>query len=190
MITDWIMVAITFVYVVATVFICYFNYQSAKATRKQLEEMKKQYKEENRPNIQVEFIFERQMWYIIRFINHGKLTAQDVNIQLTQEFIDSLPQAEFRSTLNRQKDKKCIIGVGQHYDLFIGSRILRENPNMIPVKGVVTYQSNGMKYSSDIYIDLENYMTIFKSSNDHDDLMKAMENVTKELKNIAGKLKK
>ena len=30
MITDWIMVAITFVYVVATVFICYFNYQSAK----------------------------------------------------------------------------------------------------------------------------------------------------------------
>lgn len=53
--------------------------------------------------------------------NHGKLTAQNVNIQLDQAFIDSLPNENIRSMLNKQKDKKCIIGVGQHYDLYIGS---------------------------------------------------------------------
>lgn len=41
--TDWIMIIITFVYVVATTFICYYNYQSAKAAREQLQEMKQQF---------------------------------------------------------------------------------------------------------------------------------------------------
>ena len=106
---QWAMVWITVIYVIATCFICYFNHQSAEASREQLAEMRKQYQEENRPNIQVEFVFERRIWYVIRFINHGKLTAQNVSIQLTQEFISSLPKENIRSMLNKQKDKKCII---------------------------------------------------------------------------------
>ena len=39
--TDWIMIAITAVYVIATIFICIFNYRSAKATREQLAESKR-----------------------------------------------------------------------------------------------------------------------------------------------------
>ena len=42
-ITDWLMVIITLVYVVATVFICIANIKSAKAAREQTEEMKKQF---------------------------------------------------------------------------------------------------------------------------------------------------
>lgn len=41
-ITDWLMVIITFVYVVATVIICVFNGKSAKAAREQLAEAQKQ----------------------------------------------------------------------------------------------------------------------------------------------------
>lgn len=132
---QWAMFWITFIYVVATCIICSFNHQSAKASREQLVEMRKQYQEENRANIEVEFRYERRTWYVIRFINHGKLTAQNVSIQLTQEFISSLPKENIRSMLNKQKDKKCIIGVGQHYDLYIGGNELRGNPNMIPVTG-------------------------------------------------------
>lgn len=47
-ITDWIMVAITFVYVVATIFICIFNGRSAKATRDQVKESQKQFHEAKR----------------------------------------------------------------------------------------------------------------------------------------------
>lgn len=38
-ITDWMMVAITVVYVIATIAICIANFKSAKATKQQLEEM-------------------------------------------------------------------------------------------------------------------------------------------------------
>lgn len=46
--TDWLMVIITFVYVVATIFICVFNYRSAKAAKEQIELSKAQYTEDSR----------------------------------------------------------------------------------------------------------------------------------------------
>lgn len=185
---EWAMVIITAVYVAATILICYYNYQSAKASKEQLSEMKKQYNEENRPNIEVEFIYERRSWYGLRFINHGKRTAQDVHIQFDQKFIDSLPEESFRLLLTKQKDKKCIIGVGQHYDLFIGGNELLGYPNMIPVTGVITYQSNGEIYSSDISVDLENYMTFFSVNNNHDDLIKELQGITRELNRVAASM--
>lgn len=81
---------ITVVYVIATIAICKANIQSANASKKQLEEMQKQYAEENRPHIEVEFLLERRSFYGLRFINHGKSTAQNVEIQLSDAFIDSL----------------------------------------------------------------------------------------------------
>lgn len=187
---EWAMVIITAVYVAATILICYYNYQSAKASKEQLSEMKKQYNEENRPNLEVEFIYERRSWYGLRFINHGKRTAQDVHIQFDQKFIDSLPEESFRLLLTKQKDKKCIIGVGQHYDLFIGGSKLLRCPNMIPVTGVITYQSNGEIYSSDISVDLENYMTFFSVNNDHDDLIKQLQGLAHELNRIVASVEK
>lgn len=38
-ITDWLMVIITFVYVIATIIICVFNYKTIKVSREQLDEM-------------------------------------------------------------------------------------------------------------------------------------------------------
>ena len=57
-ITDWIMVGITAVYVIATVFICWFNGKSARASRAQLEESRLQFEETKRlevmPFLQIE----------------------------------------------------------------------------------------------------------------------------------------
>lgn len=47
-VTDWLMVGITFVYVVATIFICVFNGRSAKATREQVLESQRQFEENKR----------------------------------------------------------------------------------------------------------------------------------------------
>ena len=41
-ITDWLMVIITFAYVIATIFICWANIKSAKAAKEELAEIKKQ----------------------------------------------------------------------------------------------------------------------------------------------------
>lgn len=57
-VTDWLMVMITFVYVVATIMISKANIESAKATREQLEQSKKQFVENQRlqvmPSLQIE----------------------------------------------------------------------------------------------------------------------------------------
>lgn len=47
-ITDWLMVGITAIYVVATVFICYANFKSANETKKQTEETKREFEETKR----------------------------------------------------------------------------------------------------------------------------------------------
>lgn len=183
LITDWLMVIITFVYVVATIFICWANIKSAKASKEELTEMKRQYAEENRPRIEIEFCYERRIWYIIRFVNHGKSTAQHVKIILEEEFIDSLPEPGFQDTLRKQRKKEFIIGVGQHYDLYIASNELRGNPNMKPVTGKLSYQDESGKYESDIYIDLENYATFFSSTSD-DPMVKELKNIKKEIEGL------
>lgn len=183
LITDWLMVVITFVYVVATIFICWANIKSAKASKEELAEMKRQYADENRPRIEIEFCYERRTWYIVRFINHGRLTAQHVKIILDEEFIDSLPEPGFQDTLRKQRKKEFIIGVGQHYDLYIASNELRGNPNMKPVTGKLSYQDESGKYESDIYIDLENYATFFSSTSD-DPMVKELKNIKKEIEGL------
>lgn len=47
-ITDWLMVIITFVYVVATAAICVANFKSAKATKQQIAESQRQFDETRR----------------------------------------------------------------------------------------------------------------------------------------------
>lgn len=50
-ITDWIMVAITAIYVIATIVICVFNYKTAKAASMQIQESKRQFDETRRLQI-------------------------------------------------------------------------------------------------------------------------------------------
>lgn len=58
-ITDWLMVGITLVYVIATIAIWFANHKSARATEKQLIESKRQFDEtkrlEHMPYMQVSF---------------------------------------------------------------------------------------------------------------------------------------
>ena len=59
LVTDWLMVGITFVYVIATILICFFNGKAAKATREQVAESKRQFEETQRfqviPYLQLDF---------------------------------------------------------------------------------------------------------------------------------------
>lgn len=184
MTADWVMVIITGVYVIATIFICWANIKAANASKEQLREMQREFAETNKPNIELEFHYSRRTWYIARFVNRGSLSAQHVKINLDQEFIDSLPEESMKKELERIKGKECIIGAGQHYDLYIGSNQLRGNPNMKPLTGTIEYKAQGETYQSDLYVDLENYMTFFSSTTDEEDLLKSMKKIGDELKGI------
>ena len=181
---DWAMVIVTGIYVVATIFICWANIKSAKASKEQLCEMQRQYAEVNRPIIEVEFHYIQKTWYVVRFVNHGNKTAQHVKIHLESAFIESLPEQSIRKELERIKERECIIGVGQHYDLFIGSNKLRGNPNMKPIMGVIEYKSQDTDFQNDIFVDLEHYMVFYSSTTDEEKLLTTLKTISTELSSI------
>lgn len=185
---DWAMVALTAAYVIATILICYFNYRSAKASKEQAEEMKRQYDAENRPYITAELIYERKSFYGLRFTNYGRRIANHVSIQFEQGFIDSIIEPTFKSLLEKQKGRECIIGIGQHYDLFFGTNEFRDNPNKAPLAVHIVYSNGEKTYTDDLYIDFDTYATFFSVNSDTDVLLKEMKAQAKELKRISESL--
>ena len=95
-----------------------------------------------------------------------------------------MPEEKIRRELEHIKGKECIIGVNQHYDLFIGSNELRGNPQMKPVTGTIEYKYQGLTYRSDIFIDLEHYMTFYSVKTDEEEMLEAIKNISKELKGV------
>lgn len=189
-ITDWLMVIITFVYVVATCFICWANIKSANSSKAQLEEMKKQYVDENRPYVTVEVIFEKRCFYGLRFTNHGKRIAKNVQIDLGQGFLDSLTESNFKEMLEKQKGKECIIGIGQHFDLFIGSNEFRNRVDKQPVNGWISFSDGVNKYNEPLYIEFENYTTFFSVATEGEELVMVLKEQTKEIQEIKSILTK
>ena len=55
---------------------------------------------------------------------------------------------------------------------------------MKPLTGTIEYKAQGETYQSDLYVDLENYMTFFSSTTDEEDLLKSMKKIGDELKGI------
>ena len=188
-ITDWLMVVITFAYVVATVCIMLANSKSAKATRDQVDEMRRQFDEMNRPSVSVELVYEKRSFYMLRFTNHGNRTAEHVAFEFDPAFVDSLPDS-FRKYVLDTKGKECVIGVGQHYDLILSNNKLRGKADLVPAKGVVTYKCCGREFSDTFSIDLLNYMTFYSVNSEEKDLLKAIKEHNFELKRIRMALEK
>ena len=88
-ITDWLMVAITAVYVVATIFICYANLSSAKATREQVAESKRQFEETRRLEIMPYLQFESYTGSIQREFKKERL------VLATEDFSGATIQITF-----------------------------------------------------------------------------------------------
>lgn len=183
-ITDWLMVIITAVYVIATIFICKANIKSAAATREQVAEAKRQYEEEHRPYVSYQFIYERRTWYGIRFTNHGRRVANHVKIKFGQEFLDSLSGSRFYKGLSGLKDKEFVLGIGQSYDIYFGADDFRTNPNKKPVVGDIVYQDTANSYCEHFEIDFDKYGPLYSVNGFADDLHDDMKKQTAELKKI------
>lgn len=183
-ITDWLMVVITFVYVVATIFICIANLRSAKATREQLAESKRQYDEENRAFITVSFIYERKAFYGLRFTNNGKRVAKHIHFNFKEEFIDSLVDNGYKNRIRSLSSRECLLGIGQSCDVFFGGDEFRENSNKLPIEGKVLYSDECSSYEEDFFIDFNNYAPIFTVDTDGEKIRDEMKKQTE----IMGKI--
>ena len=70
--SGWVLVVITSVYVIATILICRYNFLSAKATKEQTSELRRQFDETNRPNIDVTHEIVRGGLFCLKIENTGK----------------------------------------------------------------------------------------------------------------------
>ena len=183
-ITDWIMVVITIVYVIATIFICRANIKSAKAAQKQTEEMQRQFYATNRPNISVEVVYLKRAFWVLRFTNNGTQTAFNAKIVLDDTFISSV-EDEIQPILKENNGRVRTLGVNQSYDLYFGTnefRILTPKEN---IRGTITYRGyDSSIYSEDFEIETENYATFFSVKSEMEDIIGRLDKQNNELKNI------
>ena len=183
-ITDWLMVAITLVYVVATIFICRANIQSAKAAKAQMEESRKQFYATNRPIVSVEIVYLKRSFWVLRFTNHGAQTAFNAKIILDEQFINSVEE-EIKPALKENNGRVRTIGVNQSYDLYFATNQYRSFKNKPNIKGKIEYNGwDNSIYAEDFEIEVENYATFFSTTTEIEDLKKKVEEQTRELKGI------
>lgn len=184
------MFIITVVYVVATVLICAVNFRSVKATRDQLDESKRQYEEEHRAFISYELIYENRTWFGLRFINHGKRVATNVQLKLDKDFAESLTEKGCKEQLKRLDGQEFTLGIGQHYDIFLGSSRLRERPDTTPIQIMISYKDRKDTYTNFFYIDFSKYPPIFSVTTSIERMEKEARKLNESLSDIKSELKR
>lgn len=187
---EWAMVWITLIYVIATILICFANLRSAKATREQLAESKRQYDEENRAFITYSFIYERRAFYGLRFTNNGKRVAKHIRVDFKQNFVDSLRDDNFKRSIIQSKGKECVLGVGQSFDIYLGGSEFRNNACKLPIEGTIFYSDENDSFKEAFYIDFNNYPPIFTVDTDAEEIREEIKKQTTELKQIRMELHK
>ena len=190
MTAEWVMVFITLIYVIATIFICKANIKTSKIANAQLHEMRRQYEAENRPKIEVEFELVNRKFYRVRFINRGRHTAYNTVININKDFIDSLPEELYRELLLKEINRKCVIGVDKYHDIYIGTTKIKDDASVKELTGTVTYEFDDEQYMEDYCIDVANQMTFFTVDTIQDEILDVCKKNNKEMENITAGLEK
>ena len=108
----FIMALLTFVYVVATILICFFNYKSAKATNEQTKESYEQFIESSRAHIVPKIIELEGEMLCLSFQNIGKDIATEVVINVSEKWLKKLEKTfTFPEVANSLRKIKKIPGI-------------------------------------------------------------------------------
>lgn len=75
------------------------------------------FKETHRPRIEGQIIFERKLYFGLRFKNNGTYQAEEVSVKFNQNFKDSLSE-QYKKSLVKEENNKCRIRPGDYYDIF------------------------------------------------------------------------
>lgn len=186
--TDWIMVIITAIYVIATIVICYFNGKSAKAAKTQTDEMIRQYKMSNRPNVTIHFDIIRSGLLCFVVHNEGNLPAHDVNIKINQTFIDGMNDSADKERIKRFGESKLYLASNQKIYILLGGQL--EFSSL--AKNVAEIDISYDNYNEHTTIDLEQYAMLLVYDSPMEDiaqyLKKIKENDDKFYKKISRRI--
>lgn len=195
----FVMALLTFVYVIATIFICVFNYKAAKATKEQTKESYKQFIENNRAHVIPKIVVLEGEMLCLSFQNIGKDIATEVVINVSEQWLKKLEKTftfpEVANSLRIIKKKRLFLTVDQQlcYGLCIPGNGHDDFKTLttVPLEIDISYKTLDREYHEHFYIPLDGYNYMMNLS-DYVRLTKKqiqeMKNTNKELKNISRKL--
>ena len=180
--TDWLMVIITAVYVVATIFICIYNGKSAKAAREQLAESQRQFNESNRPNMSCQYILVNRLFCGIRFYNYGNKPAFNVKFKINQAFLDMIndPKNQIKEGFSQLTESEYFFGINQSYDFFFSDISFFKNQKK-PFVVEITYSCDGKDYSNVITIDFSKQLPVYSFN---DPTLDALKKISSNISDI------
>lgn len=120
--TDWLMVIITAIYVVATIIICFFNGKSARAAKIQTDEMIRQYNLANRPKVTIHFDIIRSGLLCFVVENEGASSAHNVNIRINQDFLNGVDEEIERNRLEKLASSELYLASKQKMFICLGAQ--------------------------------------------------------------------
>ena len=192
----FIMGLLTLVYVVATIFICVFNYKSAAAARKQTETQINQFNAMNRPNIIPCFTMVEGAMFCLTFKNIGNECAKNLKITINQEWLNCFDEAL------KQKQMPGNIKESLQNEFFLPPNDDIKFVLMIPGDGTTMYQEiskekikihlsyNRNRSQESFYDDFElDLLTMAGLILDKSDFIRKMEKQEKALKDISKNIK-
>lgn len=159
--TDWLMVIITAIYVIATIFICRFNWVSAKSARIQTEEMQRQYKEMQRPIVSVSMEAIRSGLCCFVIENVGQSPAHNVNININEEFLANIPNKDGDSALRKLSNAHMFMASKQKFTVLICGQKDFSNVMKVVAKLHITY--DGYNEDHEIGLSQYSYMLVYNS---------------------------
>ena len=182
--TDWLMVIITAIYVVATIFICRANIKSAEATREQLAESKRQFDEDNRAFVTISFEVIRGGLAVLCIENHGKRIANNVSVRIAQEFLDNMDEDSAKELTTKLCQSSFQLGVGKKLYAFLGSHLDLKKLSKVPLTIDINYQDSVKEYAEKTVIDLSQYLWSLMYNSVAADTQKEIASIAKSIKSI------
>ncbi len=181
--TDWLMVIITGIYVIATIVLCAFNYSTSKAAQLQVEKMQEQFDEENRPKIDIHFDMIRSGLACFVIENVGRTAAENVCVRLNDSFLDNL-EDHLAERFIALSEANLYLSSGQKAYLLLGGQNRFEIISRTVAKFDVTYKG----YSEHMEIDLSQYKGFLLYQSPLEDISKHLKHIQEDNKRHFSKM--
>lgn len=182
--TDWLMVVITAIYVIATIVISVFNGQSAHAAKRQTEEMIRQNNEANRPFVVVRFEIIRSGLLCFIVENIGRTAATNVRIEINDEFVDNIEKLDKQLRLREATSASLFLAPNQRIHILLGGQANYKEISEVVAKFNVTYSD---KYSEYTEIDLKQYRFMLSYKSELEDIAQHIKRIGNETKTYHNK---
>jgi hypothetical protein len=156
--TDWPMVIITSIYVIATIVICIFHYRADKLTREQIDNT-------NRPFITVLFDIIRSGMMCFVVENAGNTFATNVNVHINISFIENIPDERMKEGMQKLQSSSLYLAAHQKIHIPIDSQLHFSEVSSEIAIIKVSYDNYP---ATEVKIDISQYswMLLYKSAID------------------------